>query len=636
MPRMSQVPDRTGVFACMLVGRVQVSGIFPAFSMLRHAQGYFRPRMGLRMTEPEHDFRIRPGKPRSTRTPRSKGFVDQVLRAAQKAGHTGLSRSPGRPGRSTFGRGHGRFGRSRLFSPARRVVVKARIARHKGRAYRAAPLSTHLAYLRRDGVSRDGERGLLFDHETDGLNGSDFAARCEDDRHHFRFIISPEDAAEMEDLRGFTRDLARRMEADLGTRLDWVAVDHWNTDNPHVHLIVRGVNDRGGDLVIARDYISSGLRSRAEDLVALELGPKPEHEIRHALEREVTAERWTRLDRELRQHADDLGFIDLRPSAPGPEDPQIRRLMIGRLQHLRKLGLASEGRPGEWMLGLEAERTLRDLGERGDIIKTMHRAFAERGQDRGFSDFAIDGGGAGDPIIGRLVGTGLHDEQTGTAYAVIEGADGRAHHVRFRGLDAFDHAPAPGGIVEVRRFGGPDDPRPTLVLANRSDLDLQSQVTAPGATWLDHRLVERSRMPLAMGGFGAEVREAIDARAEHLADAGLGQRQGPRIILQRNLLTTLRRRELDATGQRLEAETGLSHRTAKSGEHVTGTYTRQLRLSSGRYAIIEGIGPDGGRSFQLVPWSREIEPRLGQHITGIARSGGGIDWTLGRKRGLGI
>ena len=592
--------------------------------------------MGLRMTEPEHEFRIRPGKPRSTRTLRSKSFVDQVLRAAHKAGHTGPSRSPGRPGHSTFGRGHGRFGRSRLFTPARRVVVKARIARHKGRAYRAAPLSTHLAYLRRDGVSRDGERGLLFDAETDGLDGSDFAARCDDDRHHFRFIISPEDAAEMEDLRGFTRDLARRMEVDLGTRLDWVAVDHWNTDNPHVHLIVRCVDDRGGDLVIARDYISSGLRSRAEDLVALEPGPKPEHEIRHALEREVTAERRTRLDRELRYHADELGLIDLRPPAPGPADPQIRRLMIGRLQHLRKLGLASEGRPGEWMLGLEAERTLRDLGERGDIIKTMHRAFVERGQDRGFSDFAIDGDMPGDPIIGRLVETGLHDEQTGTAYAVIDGTDGRAHHVRFRGLEAFDHAPASGGIVEVRRFGGADDPRPTLVLANRSDLDLQGQITAPGATWLDHRLVERSRMPLAMGGFGAEVQDALDARAEHLVDEGLAHRQGQRIILQRNLLATLRKREIDAVGQTLETKTGLQHRPAKSGEHVTGTYTRQLRLSSGRYAMIEGIGPDGGRSFQLVPWSREIEPRLGHHITGIVRGGGGIDWSLGRKRGLGI
>ena len=588
------------------------------------------------MSEIERDFRIRPGKPRNTRVPRTKGFIDQVLRAAQKAGHTSPSRTSRGPGRSTFGRGQNRFGRSRLFSPIRRVVVKARIARHKGRAYRAAPLKTHLAYLRREGVSREGEKGLLFDAETDNLDGSDFAARCEDDRHHFRFIISPEDAADMEDLRGFTRDVARRMEADLGTRLDWVAVDHWNTDNPHVHLIVRGVDDRGGDLIIARDYISSGLRSRAEDLVALELGPKPEHEVRHALEQEITAERWTRLDRKIRYQADDLGLIELRPETRGPEDPQIRRLMVGRLQHLKKLGLASEGRAGEWMLGTEAERTLRDLGERGDIIKTMHRAFAAKGQDRGFTDFVVDHGGAGDPIIGRLVATGLHDEQTGMAYAVVDGTDGRAHHVRFRGLDAFEHAPHPGGIVEVRRFGGPDDPRPTLVLATRSDLDLQSQITAPGATWLDHRLVARTQMPLAKGGFGSEVRNALEARTEHLAREGLADRQGQQILLQRNLLATLRRRELDKVGEKLSTEIGLSHRPSAAGEHVSGTYSRQLRLSSGRYAMIEGIGPDGGRSFQLVPWSREIEPRLGQRVAGVARSGGGIDWSLGRNRGLNI
>ena len=102
-----------------------------------------------------------------------------------------------------------------------------------------------------------------------------------------------------------------------------------------------------------------------------------------------------------------------------------------------------------------------------------------------------------------------------------------------------------GGIVEVRRFGGADDQRPTLVLANRSDIDLARQVTAPGATWLDHRLVERQPMPLSMGGFGGEVREAMTARAEHLADEGFARRQGQRIVLQRDLLDTLRRRELE-------------------------------------------------------------------------------------------
>lgn len=252
------------------------------------------------------------------------------------------------------------------------------------------------------------------------------------------------------------------------------------------------------------------------------------------------------------------------------------------------------------------------------------------------AEFATDGADARSPIIGRLVEKGLHNELTGEAYAVIDGTDGRAHHVRFRGLEAFDHAPPEGGIVEVCRFGGPNDPRPTLVLASRSDFDLQAQITAPGATWLDHRLVEQDRMPLAMGGFGREVHEAMEARAGHLVDEGLARRQGQRLTLQRNLLATLRRRELDAVGEKLAGETGLPHHHAHGGEHVSGTYRRQMILSSGRHAMIEGIGPDGGPGFQLVPWSREIEKRLGQHVSGMATSGGGIDWSLGRKRGLGI
>jgi type IV secretory pathway VirD2 relaxase len=587
------------------------------------------------MSEGDSDFRIRPGRIRSTRAPKPKSFINQVLRAAKRAGHVSAHGAPGRRassyGRSTFGRGRISFSRARLFSPSRRVVVKARIARHQGRAFRSAPLAAHLSYLKRDGVTRDGDKAVMFDADSDRADDAGFAARAKDDRHHFRFIISPEDAGDMTDLRAFTRDLASQMEADLGTRLDWVAVDHWNTDNPHVHLLVRGVDEQGADLVISRDYISRGLRSRAEDLVSIELGPKPEHEIRHALEREITAERWTRLDVEIRIAADETGYIDLRPEQPGASDPQTRRLMIGRLQHLEKMGLATAASSGEWMVGLDAERHLRDLGMRGDIIKTMHRAFAERGQERGVADYVIEGGAAQAPIIGRLVDRGLHDELTGEAYAVIDGTDGRAHHVRFRGIDAFEHAPPIGGIVEVRRFGGPDEQRPTLVLANRSDLDLNRQITAPGATWLDHRIVEREPMPLSMGGFGREVRDAMQARAEHLADEGLARRQGQRIILQRDLLNTLRRRELDAVGAKLSAETGLAHMKAAAGEHVAGVYRQRLTLSSGRFAMI-----DNGLGFQLVPWSREIERKLGQHIAGVAKDGGGIEWSLGRKRGLGL
>ncbi|CAM5530750.1 hypothetical protein MAUB1S_08855 [Mycolicibacterium aubagnense] len=585
------------------------------------------------MSEGDSDFRVRPGRIKNTRAPKAKSFLNQVLRAAKKAGHTAAPPSGKRAsgyGRSTFGRGRGSFSRSRLFSSTRRVVVKTRVVRHQARSFRSAPLSAHLSYLKREGVSRDGEKGVMFDAGSDRADDLAFADRCKDDRHHFRFIVSPEDAGEMTDLKAFTRDVVQQMEADLGTRLDWVAVDHWNTDNPHVHLLVRGVDETGADLVISRDYISRGLRSRAEDLVSIELGPKPEHEIRSALEKEVTAERWTRLDVEIRGLADDVGYIDLRPETRGPADPETRRLMIGRLQHLEKMGLATSAGPGEWMVGLEAERNLRDLGMRGDIIKTMHRAFTERGQDRGVTDYIIDGG-AGSQIIGRLVDKGLYDELAGEAYAVVDGTDGRAHHVRFRGIEAFEHAPPVGGIVEVRRFGGPEDQRPTLVLATRSDLDLRTQITAPGATWLDHRLVEREQMPLSMGGFGREARDAMQARAEHLADEGLARRQGQRIILQRDLLNTLRRRELDAVGEKLTAETGLAHVKAAAGEHVSGVYRQRLTLSSGRFAMI-----DNGLGFQLVPWSHELERKLGQHIVGVARDGGGIEWSLGRKHDLGL
>ncbi len=90
----------------------------------------------------------------------------------------------------------------------------------------------------------------------------------------FRFIVSPEDAAALDDLRATTRELMAQAEKDLGTRLDWVAVDHWNTEHPHVHVLVRGVDDQGRDLIIDRDYIGQGMRQRAEALVALELGPR--------------------------------------------------------------------------------------------------------------------------------------------------------------------------------------------------------------------------------------------------------------------------------------------------------------------------------------------------------------------------
>ena len=173
----------------------------------------------------------------------------------------------------------------------------------------------------------------------------------------------------------------------------------------------------------------------------------------------------------------------------------------------------------------------------------------------------------------------------------------------------------------------PDDPRPTPVLANRSDIDLDRQVTAPGATWLDYRLVERE----PMGGFGQEVRNALVARAEHLAAQGLAHRQGPRAVPRRDLLATLRRREVDAAGARLSAETRLPYMPATGGEMVAGTYRQRLTLTSGRFAMI-----DNGLGFALVPWTPALDRHLGRHVAGVAMESLGIEWSFGRKRALEI
>lgn len=584
------------------------------------------------MSDRENDIRIRPGRVRDggARGPRPKRFVDQVMRAAKKAGHggRGFGRSGGRSV-SRFGRGRVASVAATLRSPHRRVVIKARVVRHRGATFRSAPLAQHLRYLQRDGVTKDDAPARMFDARSDDVDAAAFAERCEEDRHHFRFIVSPEDGHEMADLRAFTRELMDRARADLGSRLDWVAVDHWNTDQPHVHVLVRGRADDGADLVIARDYIGRGLRARAEALVDLELGPRSEQAVSPALEAEVRAERWTSLDRALRAAADDGGgVVDLRPGAPAGEDRALTRLIIGRAQTLERLGLAESIGPARWTLKPAVEPTLRELGDRGDIIKAMNRALARDGRAPDPTAFAIHGE-TPPTVLGRLADRGLQDELKGTAYVVIEGLDGRAHHLRLPSIEASGDAGV-GAIVEARPFTG-DDGKARVTLAVRSDLRLEAQVTADGATWLDRQLVAREPSPLSEGGFGGDVQAALERRTGHLVAEGLARRQGQRVVFARDLLDTLRRRELDAAAARLSDQTGLPRQQSSEGETVAGIYRQRVDLASGRFAML-----DNGLGFELVPWKPSLERQLGQQVQGVMMPGGGIDWSLGRKRTLSL
>jgi len=649
----------------------------------------------------EHDderFRVRQGTPKQ----RDDAFINKVLRQTNKAG-TKLGKAVGqvghRPG-SRLGRGHvaARFAGASLTPNARRVTIKARLVNLS----KAGPRSTaaHLRYIEREGVDRQGGPGHAYGPITDAADTKAFEERGREDRHQFRFIVSPEDAEQLNDLRTYTRHLMARMEADLGTRLDWVAVDHWNTDNPHTHVVLRGKDDTGKDLIISRDYIAEGMRHRAAELATEWLGPRTELEIQRAMQREIDQERWTGLDRTLQRLAED-GLVGPETLA-APQLQRQRQMLIGRLQRLQSMGVATEQQHGTWAIDADAEPTLRAMGERGDIIRTTQRAMS--GRQRELAVF--QSGEDGRATVGRVVGKGLADELHDKGYLIVDGTDGKAYYVALPPRSELEQYPS-GAVVEVKGAADvraadrnisalaidgvyrtdhhlalaqgqatPDrDPREVVaahvrrlealrragivereaegvwrvpgdltergrqydaqrlrggvVVELKSHLPIERQARVIGATWLDQQLIDGGK-GLSNLGFGSEVKDALQQRADFLTEQGLAQRHGHRVILARNLLGTLRNRELMQVAKDIAAETGLEHRPTIDGQRVAGIYRRSVMLASGRYAML-----DDGMGFSLVPWKPVIEQRLCQQLAATVR-GGGVSWEIGRTRGPAI
>jgi type IV secretory pathway VirD2 relaxase len=395
----------------------------------------------------DDEFEPRLGKIANRTPTRARTYMQRVLHAATLAGPRRAAKAftGSRIGRGT---GAGRVLATRdAFSAQRqrRVIVKSRIVKLAGKGIAAA--RAHLRYIQRDGVTRQGAPGELYSAERDRADGKVFLEEAADDRHQFRFIVSAEDGAEYEDLRPFVRRWMAQMEEDLGTKLDWVAVDHFNTGHPHSHVIVRGKDDLGKDLIIGREYMAHGMRERAAEIVSFDLGPRSDLEITERLRAQTGMESFTSIDRSLLKDAGPA----LEVAAGAKQLDALRQaLRAGRLQKLQRMGLADELKPGVWQISAQLESTLRRMGERGDIIKTMHRELADRGIRRGVADYAIyDPADHGAPrLVGRVVGRGLSDEISDHHYAVIDGVDGRSHYVDLGKADDADPLVA-GSVVAI-------------------------------------------------------------------------------------------------------------------------------------------------------------------------------------------
>jgi type IV secretory pathway VirD2 relaxase len=352
---------------------------------------------------------------------------------------------------------HSRYGRGQgvraAGKHAQRVIVKARVVPLRNNMKPKA-MREHLTYMARDAAALDGKTGQLFDGagELDQAAVDAFAERSLSGRHQFRFIVSPERGGDL-DMPRFTRDLVRAMERDLGTRLDYAAAVHHDTDQPHVHLVVNGHNARGGDLVISRDYIAQGMRHRAMELATDVLGYRSALDILQSLARDVQADRFTALDRRLQAIAErhPEGVIDLRSIPADPHASLQRRLHLGRLAYLTDHDLAENVGQGVWRLQPDALDRLRGLTQHREIQHIAERHL-EPG-DRTGSIEVIDKATQTVAISGRVLGRGIANELSGTPYLIVAGIDGKNYYAALSTYSERDLAQVAraGDIVTVRR-----------------------------------------------------------------------------------------------------------------------------------------------------------------------------------------
>lgn len=550
----------------------------------------------------------------------------QVLRQAGSAGvRTRWPKGHIKPGALRRGMGAGVRAAAGLIAPgSSRVIVKARYTTISNGGLGAA--RAHLGYIQRDGVTREGTAGELYDASRDNADGYAFLERSSTDPHQFRFMVSAEDSARLADLKPFVRDLMGQMERDLDTKLDWVAVDHFNTGHPHTHIVIRGRDDQGKDLVMARDYIGHGVRARAQGLITLELGPESQVERLQKLHNEVAQQRLTVLDRAILARAKD-GILALPAE---PEQDRVRSsLRLGRLQTLERLGLAQQRQRGVWQLDRGLEAKLRLLGERADKFKMMQRALTVAGIDRAASALALfEKGPRKHPLVGKIVGVGMVDEITDHTWVVLDAVDGRVHYADLGRLKP-DAVPARGMIAALAGSTVQEKPTAVPVLTILSPVALDRLPTYEGPTWLDEAIVSKYRPDAGIPGLATDVRSALIARGQWLANRDLAKLSGDGDVRPKPpMMMVLRRLETERLVRALSMELGAEFMPSMPGVRVTGVYDRSISTPTGKLAVIRRDD-----TFTLAPWNPALEPMRGLTVSGSIGPNR-VAWRLDRARVL--
>lgn len=585
--------------------------------------------------------------------------------------------------------------RSAGFAGARRVVIQAKFVRLSGKGMGLQ--RAHLSYLQRDGAGRDNERADFYNEKGEDVDGREWLEEHREDRHHFRFIVSPEDGQQLDDLKPFVRELVGQMEIDLETKLDWIAVDHHNTEHPHTHIVMSGRRDDGRDLIIPREYLSHGMRERGSAILTRELGLQTEREVSAKLAAEIGQRKMTRMDRVLARQMREHGEVDLSRVKRNGEH------YSGRLKNLRKLGLAEHVGGTRWSVDNQLGSKLAEIEYRDTIAARIEGAVREAGLDR----IGAHQDGQYTPyesVRGRLLKIGRADELHNNAYAVIDGLDGRVHHFDLgtsytdglKAGDMIESKPrAHGALVmdeKIEKIAEGDDNRlyspymhrqydpqvskdtlrryqrrvDALIKANLAKRFSTDTAHIP-PDFLDRvnehfeRLSKRSptiMRPLEGMEFENQVqargetwldRQLAGDRSETIGHAGLGgdvrAAMGERAVIlgQRGFTADRQATSLSTDELTLLRNEGLEYAAADIA-HQTGLTYRALKQGDKLEGTFkqtyktpntEFAIVQRGKEFSLVPWSKDLEKMRSQQIEITMSRGMTLSWTRGRSRGLG-
>jgi type IV secretory pathway VirD2 relaxase len=316
-------------------------------------------------------------------------------------------------------------------SPAnhlQRASIRMAYAKNKGDGQWRA----HGKYIARESANAEHEKNMGFSsegaiHIADTLESWQKA----NDEHLFKFILSPEFGDKM-DMQQYTCDVVSALERDLGTSLEWVAIDHYNTDHPHVHLVVRGREKNGQTLRIDPEYVKHALRERGRQAATNQLGFRTESDISDTLNRQIGQDRYTDLDRMILKMATEYEHSEyLHVSYDGniPKNDRLREVrikQIKRLTHLETRGLAERTGHMRWRISKSLETALRQMQIGNDRLKSLHQnrvTFSDPRLQIHQTDLSKTSN-----VAGRLIGTGL-DEAKQKTYMLVEGVDGKVHYM---------------------------------------------------------------------------------------------------------------------------------------------------------------------------------------------------------------